>query len=50
MMGFSASLGIGCTIGAFFSAISSLSLYGWVFGISLFGGSFIGTKIIKAIG
>ena len=50
MMGFSASLGIGCTIGAFFSAISSLSLSGWVFGISLFGGSFIGTKIIKAIG
>ena len=50
MMGFSASLGIGCTIGAFFSAISSLSLSGWVFGISLFGGAFIGTKIIKAIG
>ena len=50
MMGFSASRGIGCTIGAFFSAISSLSLSGWVFGISLFGGAFIGTKIIKAIG
>ena len=50
MMGFSASLGIGCTIGAFFSAVSSLSLSGWVFGLSLFVGSFVGTKIIKAIG
>ena len=50
MMGFSASLGIGCTIGAFFSAVSSLSLSGWVFGLSLFIGSFVGTKIIKAIG
>ena len=50
LMGFSASLGIGCTIGAFFSAVSSLSLSGWVFGLSLFVGSFIGTKIIKAIG
>lgn len=50
LMGFSASLGIGCTIGAFFSAVSSLSLSGWVFGLSLCIGSFVGTKIIKAIG
>ena len=50
LMGFSASLGIGCTIGAFFSAIPSFSLSGWLFGISLGLGAFIGTKIIKAIG
>ena len=50
LMGYSATLGIGCTIGAFFSAISSLSLSGWVFGISLALGAFIGTKIIKLIG
>jgi len=49
-MGYSATLGIGCTIGAFFSAVSSLSLSGWVFGISLALGAFIGTKIIKIIG
>ena len=50
LMGYSATLGIGCTIGAFFSAISSLSLSGWAFGISLALGAFIGTKIIKLIG
>ena len=50
LMGYSATLGIGCTIGAFFSAVSSLSLSGWVFGISLALGAFIGTKIIKIIG
>tara|TARA_B100001142_G_C14308171_1_gene645627 strand:- start:880 stop:1911 length:1032 start_codon:yes stop_codon:yes gene_type:complete len=50
LMGYSASLGIGCTIGAFFSAIPSFSLSGWLFGISLAMGAFIGTKIIKFIG
>jgi len=50
LMGYSASLGIGCTIGAFFSAIPSFSLSGWLFGISLGLGAFLGTKIIKAIG
>ena len=50
LMGYSATLGIGCTIGAFFSAVSSFSLSGWVFGISLALGAFIGTKIIKFIG
>ena len=50
LMGYSASLGIGCTIGAFFSAIPSLSLSGWVFGFSLLLGSFIGTKIIRRFG
>ncbi|MBN41203.1 MAG: YeeE/YedE family protein [SAR202 cluster bacterium] len=50
LMGYSASLGIGCTIGAFFSAIPSLSLSGWLFGLSLGLGAFVGTKLIKAIG
>ena len=50
LMGYSASLGIGCTIGAFFSAIPSLSLSGWVFGLSLLLGSFIGTKMIRKFG
>jgi len=50
LMGYSASLGIGCTIGAFFSAIPSFSLSGWLFGISLGLGAYIGTKVIKAIG
>lgn len=50
LMGYSASLGIGCTIGAFFSAIPSFSLSGWLFGISLAIGAYLGTKVIKAIG
>ena len=50
LMGYSASLGIGCTIGAFFSAIPSFSLSGWLFGLSLGIGAFVGTKIIRFIG
>ena len=46
-MGYGSGLAIGCTIGALFSSIPSLSLSGWVFGLSLTIGSFIGTKIIK---
>ncbi len=46
-MGYGSGLAIGCTIGALFSSIPSLSLSGWVFGLSLTLGSFIGTKIIK---
>ena len=46
-MGYGAGLALGCTIGALFSSIPSLSLSGWLFGISLAVGSFIGTKIIK---
>ncbi|HCG91678.1 MAG TPA: hypothetical protein DEZ08_07580 [Dehalococcoidia bacterium] len=50
LMGYSASLGIGCTIGAFFSSISSFSLSGWLFGLSLGVGAYVGTKLIKVIG
>lgn len=49
LMGYSAGLGIGCTVGAFFSSIPSLSVSGWLFGLSLAGGAFIGTKIITRI-
>ena len=49
LMGVGAGLGIGCTIGAFFSSISSLSVSGWLFGAALAGGAFIGTQIIKRI-
>ena len=47
VMGYGSGLAIGCTIGSFFSAIPSLSLSGWLFGMSLTLGSFIGTKIIR---
>jgi uncharacterized protein len=49
LMGYGAGIGIGCTIGAFFSAIPSLALSGWVFGLALLVGAGIGTQIIRRI-
>lgn len=46
LMGYGARLGFGCNIGAFYSGIASLSVSGWVFGIFLFLGSMIGSKIL----
>ena len=46
LMGYGARLAFGCNIGAFFSGISSLSLSGWVFGVFLLVGSFIGSKLL----
>jgi uncharacterized membrane protein YedE/YeeE len=49
IMGYGAGLGLGCTLGAFFSAVPSLALSGWVYAIGLTIGAFIGVKIIKRI-
>ena len=49
LMGYGATLSLGCTIGGFFSSIPSLSLSGWVFAIALGIGSFIGTKVINRL-
>ncbi len=49
LMGYGALIGVGCTIGAFFSSIPSLALSGWVFGFSLLGGAFVGTHIIRRL-
>lgn len=49
LMGYGAGLALGCTIGAFFSAIPSLALSGWVFGLSLFAGAFLGVQAIKRL-
>ncbi|HEY66052.1 MAG TPA: YeeE/YedE family protein [Caldilineae bacterium] len=48
-MGYGARLAMGCNIGGFFSAIPSLALNGWVFGLGLFGGAWIGVQIIKRL-
>jgi hypothetical protein len=48
-MGYGAGLAIGCTIGAFFSAIPSLSLSGWVFAIALSFGAYAGTKVVERL-
>jgi uncharacterized membrane protein YedE/YeeE len=50
IMGYAAGLAIGCTVGAFFSSVPSLSVSGWLFALSLAGGAFIGVQIIKRVG
>src|SRR6266851_7675720 len=49
LMGYGAGIGVGCTIGAFFSAIPSLGLSGWIFGLALLAGAGLGTHIIRRI-
>ncbi len=46
LMGYGARIGFGCNIGAFYSGIASLSLSGWVFGVFLFVGAIIGSKLL----
>jgi uncharacterized membrane protein YedE/YeeE len=48
-MGYGAGIAAGCTIGAFFSAIPSLGLNGWVFGLALLVGAGAGVQIIKRL-
>ena len=48
-MGYGAGITMGCTIGAFFSAIPSLAINGWVFAVFLAVGAWVGTKIIQRI-
>ncbi|RIK36992.1 MAG: hypothetical protein DCC57_21985 [Chloroflexi bacterium] len=49
VMGYGAGLAMGCTIGAFFSAIPSLAVNGWVFALCLTAGAWIGAKVIERI-
>ncbi len=46
LMGYGTRLSFGCNIGAYFSAIPSFSLHGWVFGAFMFVGAWIGSKIL----
>jgi hypothetical protein len=48
-MGYGAGIAVGCTLGAFFSAVPSLGLNGWVFGLSLLAGAGLGTQVIRRI-
>jgi len=48
-MGYGAGIAMGCTIGAFFSAIPSLALNGWIFAAFLAIGAWMGTQIIQRI-
>ncbi len=46
LMGYGARVGMGCNIGAFFSGVAVLSLSGWVFGVFLFLGALVGSRIL----
>lgn len=46
IMGYGTRLSLGCNIGSYFSAIPSFSLHGWVFGIFMFVGAWIGSKVL----
>jgi hypothetical protein len=47
IMGYGAGLGLGCTIGAFFQAVPSLALNGWVYAMALAGGAYLGVLVIR---
>ncbi len=44
LMGYGSRLALGCNIGAFLSGISSFSLHGWVFGVAILIGAYLGGK------
>jgi len=46
LMGYGARIGYGCNIGALYSGIASFSLSGWVFGIFIFLGAIVGSKML----
>lgn len=46
LMGYGSSIASGCNIGAFYSGIASMSLSGWIFGVFLFVGAFMGGKLL----
>lgn len=46
LMGYGSRVALGCNIGAYFSAIPSFSLHGWVFGIFIIVGAYLGGKIL----
>ncbi|EOC99302.1 YeeE/YedE family protein [Caldisalinibacter kiritimatiensis] len=47
LMGYGATIGLGCNIGGLYSGIASLSLSGWVYAIFLFLGSIVGSKLLE---
>ncbi len=46
LMGYGARIAYGCNIGGLFSGIASMSLHGWIFGVFLFVGAFLGSKML----
>jgi uncharacterized protein len=49
LIGYGARLAQGCNLGAFFSAIPALGANGWVFGLGLALGAYVGVHIIRRL-
>lgn len=49
LMGYGSGLALGCTAGAFFSAVPSLAVNGWIFAAALFAGAYVGLQVIDRI-
>ncbi len=45
-MGYGARIAFGCNIGALYSGIATMSVSGWVFGIFIFLGAIVGSKLL----
>jgi len=50
LLGYGARLASGCNIGAFFSGVASGSLHGWVWFITAFAGTTVGTRLRPVFG
>lgn len=47
LMGIGSRLGLGCNVGAFFVRVSNGDVGGWLFGIGMIGGAYIGVKFFN---
>jgi hypothetical protein len=47
LMGIGSRLGLGCNVGAFFVRVSQGDVSGWLFGIGMIGGAYLGVKFFN---
>ncbi|MDH5324228.1 MAG: YeeE/YedE family protein [Gammaproteobacteria bacterium] len=47
LMGIGSRLGLGCNVGAFFVRVSQGDVSGWLFGVGMIGGAYIGVKFFN---
>ena len=47
LMGLGARLGLGCNVGAFFVRTANGDASGWLFGLGMFGGAYVGVKFFS---
>ncbi|TAN48804.1 MAG: YeeE/YedE family protein [Betaproteobacteria bacterium] len=47
LMGIGSRLGLGCSVGGFFSRVSQGDVSGWIFGAGMFAGAYLGVKFFN---